>query len=78
MILKVQIKKKENQDFITPKKEEAKNNIQYIPDVFNHSSNNSKNININNLNVKISNNNIQQNLINNLNNENKAKEIDLK
>ncbi len=71
-------KKKENQDFITPKKEEVKDNIQYIPDVFNHSSNNSKNINISNLNVKISNNNIQQNLIHNLNNENKAKEIDLK
>ena len=71
-------KKFTNEDFVTPKKNKEK--IQYIPDVFNLSSNNSKNINISNLNIKISIGNIQQNLLNSLNkviNE-KPKEIDLK
>ena len=71
-------KKFTNEDFVTPKKNKEK--IQYIPDVFNLSSNNSKNINISNLNIIISTGNIQQNLINCLNNVNneKPKEIDLK
>ena len=71
-------KKFTNEDFVTPKKNKEK--IQYIPDVFNLSSNNSKNINISNLNIIISTGNIQQNLLNSLNNANneKPKEIDLK